>query len=303
MRDGERSGESPVLVIGASGQVGMRVAALLGATRSVIALSRADLDLRDEDRIRETVRLHAPSIVINAAAYTHVDDAETDDATCWAINARAPEILAEEAATLGALTIDFSSNYVFSGEGNTGYRESDVVQPVSAYGRSKAEGERRIAAANPRHIVIRTHGVYDTRGTNFLRRILTLAHEREELRVVHDQVGAPTPARLIAHAVLHILDVASERGWSSDDYGLLHVTPSGEASWYDFARRALALDPARAQQRCTVLRPVASTEFVTPARRPLNGRLDTSRAEQHFGLSLPTWDDALQGIMKHWEGA
>ena len=293
-------GEGPALVIGASGQVGRHLVALVGATRPVVAVSRADLDLRDEERIRDVVRRHAPSVVINSAAYTRVDDAEHDEATCWAVNARAPGILASEAAALGALTIDFSTNYVFGGDGDAGYRESDAMDPLSAYGRSKAEGELRIAEANPRHFIIRTHGIYDARGNNFLRRILALARERDELRVVHDQVGAPTPAVLIAESVMQVLNIASRRGWNDADYGILHVTTSGEASWYDFACRALALDPARTQQRCTVPRPVASTEFVTPARRPLNGRLDTSRAREHFGIVLPSWDAALAVIMQHW---
>ncbi|CAN5902917.1 dTDP-4-dehydrorhamnose reductase [soil metagenome] len=293
-------GERPVLLIGAKGQIGRHLFALLSATRPVVAISRADLDLRDESRIRETVRRYAPSIVINTAAYTQVDDAEKDEATCWAVNARAPEILAAEAAAVGALTIDFSTNYVFAGEGVAGYRESDTVRPLSVYGRSKAEGERRIAAANPRHIVIRTHGIYDARGSNFLRRILTLARERDELRVVDDQVGAPTPAVLIAEAVVQLVNNASARGWHDDNYGILHVATSGDASWYDFACRALALDPLRAQQRCTVLRPIPSAEFVTPAQRPLNGRLDTSRARMQFGISLPAWDEALEVVMKHW---
>lgn len=296
-------GEGPALVIGASGQVGRHLAALVGATRPVVAMSRADLDLRDEERIRDVVRRHAPSIVINTAAYTHVDDAEHDQATCWAVNTRAPEILASEAAALGALTIDFSTNYVFGGDGDSGHRESDATDPLSAYGRSKAEGERRIAAANPRHFIIRTHGIYDARGRNFLRRILALARERDELRVVHDQVGAPTPAVLVAEAVMQLLANASRRAWNDADYGVLHVTTSGAASWYDFARRALALDPDRAQQRCTVLRPVASTEFVTAARRPLNGRLDTSRAREQFGIVLPSWDAALAAVMQHWGAA
>ena len=288
----------PVLIVGAAGQVGTRVAALLRASRPVVALTRADLDLTNERQIRETVRQHAPSIVINTAAYTRVDDAEHDAEACWAVNAVAPEILATEAERLGALTIDFSTNYVFRGDGERAYHESDAVDPLSAYGRSKADGERRIAAANPRHIIIRTHGVYDTRGTNFLRRILALAHEREELRVVDDQVGAPTPAIVLAQAVVQILDSAARRGWKINDYGTLHVTTLGEASWYDFATRALALDPDRARQRCAVLRPVPSSEFPTPARRPLNGRLDLSRARHQFGLELPAWDSALAGVME-----
>lgn len=296
-----RAEERPTLLIGASGQVGRQVAALLAPTRSVVALSHADLDLTDNELVRATVRKHAPSIVINAAAYTRVDDAEHDRDTCWAINALAPEILAREAEAIGALTVDFSTNYVFDGEGVTPYSESDPVAPLSAYGESKAEGERRIAAANPRHIVIRTHGVYDTRGTNFLRRILALAQERDELKVVDDQIGAPTPAKLIAQVLAQIFERASRNGWNAEDYGILHVTTTGEASWYDFAIHALALDPARHRHRCAVLRPIPSTEFPTPARRPLNGRLDTSRARTHFGLSLPAWDVALTTVMKRWE--
>ena len=293
--------ERPVLLVGAGGQVGRHVVALLGATRPVVALSRADLDLRDEGRIRETVRLYSPSIVINTAAYTQVDDAEHDEETCWAVNALAPGILATEAAAAGALTIDFSTNYVFGGEGESAYRESDAVRPLSAYGRSKAEGERLIAVANHRHIVVRTHGVYDRRGRNFVRRIIELARERDELQVVNDQFGAPTPAALIAGSVVQILDAAARRGWSDADYGIVHVTTSGRASWYDVACRALALDPQRARQRCRVVKPISSRDFPTPAVRPLNGLLNTSRAREQFGLTLPAWDAALEDVMQGWD--
>ena len=298
-----RAGDGPVLLIGASGQVGRRLSEALRGRCSLIALTRDDLDLRDDARIRATVRQYAPSVVINSAAYTRVDDAEREREACWAINAIAPGILAAEAARTGALSIDFSTNYVFAGDGDSAYREQDDVHPLSEYGRSKAEGERRIATENPRHLIIRTHGIYDQHGINFLRRILALAHEREELRVVHDQIGAPTPAVLIAGAVADLLDRASHEGWNDEDCGILHLTTSGEASWYDFAARALALDPQRAGQRCTALHAIASSEFVTPACRPLNGRLDTHRARAHFGLSLPSWDAALEEVLQHWETA
>ncbi len=283
----------PILLIGAGGQLGRRLASLLPRLGPVVALTRADVDLEHDGRLRDAVRRHAPRLVVNTAAYTSVDAAESDAERCERVNAVAPAILAEEAARCDAPFVDFSTNYVFDGMLERPYVEDDVLAPLNVYGRTKALGERRIAGANPRHLIFRTNGVYEWTGKNFLRKILDLAHERDEVRVVGDQFTSPTPAASLAAAVVRVLERVQQPGWSDAAFGIYHLTTSGAASWHEFAARALALDPDGGRQRSSALHRVTSGEYPAAAIRPRNGVLDTGKFEARFGFSLPDWASEL----------
>lgn len=284
----------PILLIGAGGQIGRRLAARLPRIAPVVVVGRDELDLENEGALRDRVRRHEPWLVVNAAAYTGVDAAESDAQRCERVNADAPAILAAESARLGASYVDFSTNYVFDGALARPYVETDAVAPLNVYGRTKALGEARIAAANPDHLIFRTNGVYEWKGRNFLRRILDLAHERDELRVVDDQIMAPTPAAAIAEAVAHVVARLREPGWDREAFGIYHLTAAGEASWFDFARLLLELDPDRPRQRCRSLTGIAARDYPVPAARPRNGVLDNGRFARTFGFALPDWRAELE---------
>jgi dTDP-4-dehydrorhamnose reductase len=226
-----------------------------------------------------------------------VDAAEGDPDQCFRVNAEAPGVLAEEAARLGVPLVHYSTDYVFDGLASIPYRETDPLAPINVYGESKAEGERRVAAANPAHLILRTSWIYDLRGRNFLRRILQLAHEREELRVVDDQVGAPTSARMVAAGTTTALLRLRDEGWPRNGFGVYHLTSTGATSWHGFAALALSLDPDRASQRCRALHPVPSSDFPTPARRPGYSVLDTGKFARRFGVALPMWDEELRSLI------
>lgn len=282
----------PILLLGAAGQLGSALAPRLARLGRVVRATRADADLERPDDIRALVRRVDPRLVVNAAAYTAVDDAERDEARCTRLNAVAPTVLAEETARLGAPLVHFSTNYVFDGSQVAPYTEGVSTSPLSVYGATKADGERGVAGANPRHLVIRTAAVYGRAGRNFMRRMLDLAREREELRVVDDQFVSPTPAWVLADATLAAVTGLCEGREGAR--GTFHVTTSGSASWYEFTQRILALDPDQAAQRVRRLVPVGTAEYPTPARRPPNGVLAVERFEREFGHRLPSWEEALQ---------
>jgi dTDP-4-dehydrorhamnose reductase len=283
--------ERPILVIGGSGQVGAALVPRLAALGPVVSAGRADADLERPDELRALVRRVRPRAIVNAAAYTAVDDAERDAARCRRINVDAPAVLAEEGARLGAPLVHYSTNYVFDGASRRPYREDDAIAPLGVYGSTKALGESAAAAAWSRTLILRTAGVYGWTGRNFMRRILALAREREELQVVDDQLVAPTPASVVADAT--VVAVRQVLAGGDELFGTYHLTSCGATSWFGFAERILALDPARAEQRATRLRAVSSTEFPTPARRPRNGLLDNDTFMRRFGVALPDWDVAL----------
>jgi dTDP-4-dehydrorhamnose reductase len=289
------SGPAPdrvILLVGADGQVGTELGVRLRALGRVVRATRRELDLADADAIRRTVAATRPTMVVNAAAYTAVDAAETDRTCCMRINAVAPGELAWHAAQADASIVHYSTNYVFDGRATHAYREDDTPAPLGVYGASKLEGEAAVAAANPRHLILRTSAVYGWTGVNFMRRMLELAHDREELRVVDDQIVAPTPASSVAQATVRAL--ASMVGGEEDGaYGTYHLTTAGAVSWFEFARAILARDPAREKQRCRRLVPVATTDFPTPARRPANGTLDNAKFAARFGFALPAWQVEL----------
>jgi len=292
-----------ILLTGAHGQVGWELRRSLASLGHVIALGRAELDLTNPDAIREVVRASRPALLVNAAAYTAVDRAETEPELAFAVNAVAPAVLATEAARLGAPMVHFSTDYVFDGLSSTPYTEDDPARPLNVYGESKLAGDHAVAASGASHLIIRTGWVYSTRGSNFMLTMLRLSHELEELRVVDDQRGGPTPAWLLADIAAELLrrlarmTDAAPFHIARDDGGTYNVAASGETSWHGFAARILALDPARGRQRCTALLPISTRDYPTAAARPAMSLLDTARLTASIGRTPPPWDVALERTM------
>lgn len=281
-----------ILLTGKNGQVGWELARALLPLGRIHAFDHAGLDLADAAALRRKLDEVRPEAIVNAAAYTAVDRAESEPERAEAVNAAAPAVLAQWAAAHGALLVHYSTDYVFDGAKAAPYVESDPTHPLGVYGRSKLAGETAIRAAGCDHLVFRTSWVYAARGSNFLRTILRLAAEREELRVVNDQNGAPTWARLVAEATAHALRQAmQERRGGTFESGLFHLAAGGETSWHGFAR---AIVEGRPGLRVKTVRPIATAEYPTPARRPANSRLDTGAFRARFGLELPDWREGLR---------
>ncbi|MBP8267844.1 MAG: dTDP-4-dehydrorhamnose reductase [Zoogloea sp.] len=277
-----------ILLTGCAGQLGRELKRSLACLGEVIACDRSQLDLARADPLRAALRSIAPAVIINAAAYTAVDKAEAEPGLADTINSLAPGILAAEARRLDALLIHYSTDYVFDGSKATAYTEDDAPAPLSAYGRSKLGGERAIAAAGGRHLIFRTSWVYGLHGANFMKTMLRLARERNELRVVGDQVGAPTWSRHLADATSHVL------ARKEIPYGLYHLAAAGETSWHGYAE-AIFGEALRAGllENIPVVNRIASADFPLPAARPANSRLDCSRFRRDFGLALPDWRTGL----------
>lgn len=284
---------APILLLGARGQVGGALATRLQALGRVVSVTRADTDLERPDAIRELVRRVGPRIIVNAAAYTAVDDAETDVDRCRLVNAVAPRALAEEGTRLGAILVHFSTNYVFDGESSRPYREDDPTGPLNVYGVTKREGEWGVADASPSHVILRTAGVYGWTGRNFMRRILALAGERAELEIVADQFVAPTPASIVADATVQLLSRGLAPG-NQVPFGTYHLTTTGSTSWFGFAQRILEHAGSGDQRRPPRLVAVPTERFPVAARRPRNGLLDTDKLTRHSGVELPDWESALR---------
>ncbi len=280
-----------ILLSGVNGQVGWELRRTLGALGEVVPMDSRTLDLTDAAAVRAAVRSIAPTIIVNPAAYTAVDKAETESGRAHAINAVAPGVLAEEAARLGALLVHYSTDYVFDGSGDAPWREDDATGPLNVYGSTKLAGERAIAAAGCRHLIFRTSWVYGARGSNFLLTMRRLMRERPELKIVADQIGAPTWCRDLAEATAQVL--AQVRGEDESRWGVYHMTNAGETSWHGFAEAIQALDEFDETVPPVRLLPIPGSDYPTPARRPLNSRLDNDRLEQAFGLRLRNWREAL----------
>lgn len=285
-----------ILVLGSSGQIGYELVRSLLPLGTITALDRTQADLSNADLLRKTIRSLQPSLIVNAAAYTAVDKAESDLANAMAINSIAPGILAEEAAKAEALFIHYSTDYVFDGNSERPYTETDVALPHSVYGRSKLAGEQAIAATSGDYLVLRTSWVYGARGHNFLQTMLRLAAERTELRVVDDQVGAPTWARWIAEATANIaLQAQQRRAARKFVSGTYHLTCAGSTSWHGFASEIVAgyrkFHPDALAVRNIVA--IATAEYPTPAKRPANSRLDCSKVAMDYGIACPDWREAL----------
>jgi len=289
-----------LLVTGANGQVGCELRQSLAPLGEVIALDRAACDLARPAEVARILRAATPDIIVNAAAYTAVDRAEQEEELATLINGTAVGEIAQAARQLGALLIHYSTDYVFDGRKDAPYAEDDVPSPISAYGRSKLAGERAIAQCGGRYLIVRTSWIYAARGHNFLKTVLRLARERDELRIVEDQIGAPTWARDLAAATA-VMTRQARQEIARDDFesGLFHVTGSGATSWFVFARAVVK----QAEQfgllaRKSKIVPIASSEYPVAATRPKNSRLSGARARHRFQIALPEWEQSLAVCMR-----
>ena len=279
-----------LLLFGGNGQVGRALQGCGTLGNELTVATRQDCDLTDAESVRSLVRRVRPEAIVNAAAYTAVDKAESDRESCFAVNAVAPRAMAEEAATLGAKLVHYSTDYVFDGTKATPYVEEDATGPRNVYGASKLAGEEGIAQAGGAFIILRTSWVYSNDGANFLKTMLRLRTERPELRIVADQHGAPTSADAIATATVRILTDVGAGKWTS---GVYHMTAGGATSWYGFAKAIFA----RAGAPTRSLVPIKTAEYPTPAARPANSVLSNEKFAAHFGFRLPEWEQQLDAVM------
>ena len=304
-----------ILLTGKNGQVGSELERLLADSGELLALGRQELDLSRPENIRRAIRNFRPHLIVNAAAYTAVDQAESDEAMARAINADAPTVMAEEAKKFGATLVHYSTDYVFDGLKRSPYTEDDPPNPINVYGKTKLAGEQGIESVGGVYLVFRTAWVYGTRGKNFLLTILRLATEREELRIVADQIGAPTWSREIALATNKIITEEWKRcqGASlfSNCSGIYHMTAAGQSNWWEFTK-AIVEDAQHAPHGsawltaatsnrplvCKRVSPIATKEYPTPARRPAFSILSNSRLTRTFGVQLSDWRPALRSALQ-----
>jgi dTDP-4-dehydrorhamnose reductase len=280
-----------ILLLGRTGQVGSALQASLAGRGQIFAPDRAACDLVNADQLRDVIRSARPNIVINAAAYTAVDKAEEDAEHCFGANAIAPGVIAEEAEALGAWLIHYSTDYVFDGTKETAYLEEDRPSPLNVYGRSKLAGDRAISAATDNHTIVRVGWVYGLTGRNFAKTILGLAAERDELRIVDDQVGVPTSAEFIAEVTMRIVDYGCHAGPNAGR-GLFNLAPSGKVSWHGYAVELIREAKRHGWSLRTTedkIVPVSSEQYPTAAARPRNSLLDTRKIRQAFNLDIPDW--------------
>jgi len=302
-----------LVITGANGQVGWNLQRTLGPLGDVTALTREQLDLADLNQVSQAVRELKPDILVNAAAYTAVDKAESEPELARTINATAPAQLAQELAKIGGLLMHYSTDYVFDGKKplDSGYEETDATGPLNVYGQTKLEGERLIMESGCPCVILRSTWVYDTRGKNFLRTVLRLARERDELRMVSDQYGAPTWARSIAEATTIILARCLEHKARGNDWttGLFHLSAAGKTSWAEFAEAIMSEYedccswPADTGEFSAPLRAkrvvhITSDQYQTPARRPRNSLLSNAKVLQTFGIKMPDWREQLRLAMQ-----
>lgn len=290
-----------ILLTGKNGQLGFELQRALAPLGEVIAVGTQDCDLADADALRALVRRVAPDVIVNPAAYTAVDKAESDQDRAFAVNAQAPAILGEEGAKLGALVLHYSTDYVFDGAKDGAYSEDDTPAPQSVYGRSKLEGELALAATNPKHLILRTSWVVGAHGGNFAKTMLRLAGERERLTVVADQFGAPTSAALLADLSAHLVRQHAVAKGGAFPYGTYHVTASGETNWHAYAQFVIteAIGTGKVlKANADAIAPLSTADYPTPAKRPANSRLATNRFSTTFGLRLPEWQDGVRHVLQ-----
>ncbi|MDP2226979.1 MAG: dTDP-4-dehydrorhamnose reductase [Moraxellaceae bacterium] len=286
-----------IMLTGADGQLGFELQRALAPLGRVVALGRRQCDLADEVGLRSCVQQVQPSIIVNAAAYTAVDRAESEPELAYAVNATAPRILAEEASRTGAALLHYSTDYVFDGSAISPYTESDVTAPLGIYGASKLQGEREIEAVGAKHWIFRTSWVYGLHGSNFLKTMLRLSRQRESLAVVADQWGAPTSAALLAD-VSTLLLRDDCRGVAVEQ-GIYHVAAAGCINWHGYAQHVIARAAARnwaVKVSADAVSAIPSSAYPTPARRPLSSRLDCRRIEQALGIALPDWSFSVDQV-------
>ncbi|RUT00216.1 NAD(P)-dependent oxidoreductase [Dulcicalothrix desertica PCC 7102] len=290
-----------ILLTGSTGQVGWELQRSLMTLGEVICAGREatsvslQMDLSVPETIRAVIREVKPNLIINPAAYTAVDKAEAEPELAMAVNGVAPGIIAEEAKLLDAPVIHYSTDYVFNGTQATAYTEQDIPDPQNVYGKTKLAGEKAIQAVGVPYLILRTSWVYGLRGKNFLLTMLKLSREREELKVVDDQIGAPTWSRMIAEATTHI--ISGTRELVRDYSGVYHLTATNQTSWHGFAKTIFELDPNSGQQKLKQLLAIPSTEYPTPAKRPAYSSLDTSKISSTFKLALPSWRESLALVL------
>ncbi|WP_339529331.1 dTDP-4-dehydrorhamnose reductase [Pseudomonas mucidolens] len=280
-----------ILITGQHGQVSRELQQRLTDLGELIVLGRDQLDLADVEQIRQHVRAQRPDLIINAAAHTAVDQAESEPDAAFAINAIAPGILAEEAKALGIPLIHYSTDYVFDGSKTAPYTEDDVTNPLGVYGQSKLAGEQAIAAVGGEYLILRTSWVYSSHGKNFLLTMQRLLQEKPQMRIVADQIGAPTWAGTIAHSTRALIE--RWQAGQAGEWGVYHLTARGETSWFGFAQ-AIGEQLLAEGKPCAQLEPIPSSAYPTPAQRPLNSRLDCSRLHQQWKIAQPQWHEALR---------
>jgi len=285
------------LLLGKNGQVGWELQRSLAVLGQVTALGHGEADFTQPQAVAQAVRALCPDVIVNAAAHTAVDKAESEPGRARLLNATTPGVLAEEAARLGAWLVHYSTDYVFDGSGDRPWTELDAPAPLSVYGATKLEGERLIQQSGCRHLILRTSWVYAARGGNFAKTMLRLAQERERLTVIDDQWGAPTGADLLADVTAHAIRHLQQR---PQDGGLYHCVAGGETTWHSYAK--YVVEHARQAQtainiKATEIAPVPTGAFPTPARRPHNSRLDNARLQAAFGLRLPPWQQGVARML------
>ncbi len=291
-----------ILIIGKNGQVGQALPSALAHLGTVTVLDRQALDLTDEHALRQTIRSYQPQIIVNAAAFTAVDRAEDRPDLAYQINATAPAIMAQMAQESDALLVHYSTDYVFDGDKSTPYVETDQPNPLNIYGLSKYAGELAIQNSGATHYILRTSWVYADQGSNFLNTIRRLASERPELRIVNDQLGAPTWAQAIAEMTASLL-TADQQEPRPERRGLYHFSASGAVTWHGFAQAILAATTLPSGQSLPTLTPITTAEYPLPAMRPMNSRLDTSRLLQQFGIQPEPWDVMLKRCLRQTRSA
>jgi len=291
-----------ILLLGKNGQVGWELQRALAPLGEVVALDRHSpghlrADFAEPESLAAVVRAVAPHIIVNAAAHTAVDKAESEPALARAVNAAAPAVLAREAHALGAWLLHYSTDYVFDGSGNEPWAEGSPTGPLSVYGRTKLEGENAIRASGCRHLLLRTSWVYGARGSNFAKTMLRLAKERDRLTVINDQTGAPTGADLLADVAAHMLRTAVQ---TPQVQGTYHVAAEGETTWHGYARHVIEFARALGQPITVpagAIEAVPTSAFPTPARRPANSRMNTQKLRTTFGLTLPPWQSGVERML------
>jgi len=294
-----------ILLLGKDGQVGWQLQRSLAPHGPVVACGRAECDLSDPEQIRSVAREVRPSVIVNATAYTAVDKAESEPELAHRINAEAPGILAEEAARLGALLVHYSTDYVYDGRKASPYLETDATGPQSVYGRTKLAGEEAIRAVGGQSLIFRTSWVFGARGGNFVKTILRLAREKDSLNVVNDQIGAPTPAALIATVTgiaLAMVRSGQPEKTGKNQNRLYHLAAARPVSWCEFARTIVELAGQTPgfdlRLKPETIRAITTAEYPTPAKRPANSRLDCARLEHDFGLQMPDWQPYLVRMLQ-----
>ena len=302
-----------ILLIGRNGQVGADLASQLPGLGELVALDRQELDLTKSHEIRRMIQKLEPQWIVNAAAYTAVDQAESDEDTAQTVNEQAPAVIAEEAKKIRAAVVHYSTDYVFDGSKKSPYEETDIPNPINVYGKTKLGGERAIQESGALHLIFRTEWVYATQGRNFLLTILRLATQKQELRIVSDQIGSPTTSREIAAATVRVISQLMNREegirYLTTSGGIYHMTAEGETSWYEFTKAILEQASSETQNLrwfnaatkgmpllTKRVLPITTAEYPTTARRPAYSVLSTGRLHDHFGIRLPSWRAQLRSL-------